>query len=127
MDSSSPLRFLFEPNAAILKAGAFRRVGELYNLKKLHPNTHIYTSTHREDLFPGRIFQVAEVIPFKPRKIRPLLSIDRAIISTRNFPWSADRLRKHLKMKEGGDHYLFGARTIDDQLIIIVCTPVGPL
>ena len=116
---SQPLKYLYEPNAAILKAGGFKKVGAAYGLFKLHPHTHLYTS---EELipFPGRRFEISETLPYKPGK----LPFDKANVSTRNFPETVARIRKRNRIRDGGDIYLFFVRTADDYLKVLVGKPV---
>lgn len=97
-------KYLYEPNASELKAGAFRSIAEKYNLKKLHPNSHLYTSDNRVDNFPGRTFHV-ETHSFNLKEITS--GIKKANITVRNFPVTVAELRKRTKLVDGGDIYLF--------------------
>ncbi len=116
---SPPLRYLYEPNAAILKAGLFNTVASRYPVYKLAPNTHLYTS--RELIrFPGRRFEILEVLPFKKTKIK-LMELRKANITTRNFPVSVREIRKKYKFREGGKEYLFFTQTSKNEKIIIRC------
>lgn len=112
-------KYLYEPNASILKAGAFRCLARRYALEKLHRNTHLYTSDALANGFPGRIFNVLSYGSLKDKKL--LTGIDKANVATRNFPIHADALRKRLKLSDGGDIYLFGATINPEKKIIIVC------
>ena len=122
VDYSNPLEFLYEPNAAIMKSGLFDAVGHHYKVKKLHPNSHLFTS---EDLkkFPGRSFKIEDVLPYKGKKTR-FSGLDKANISTRNFPESVADLRKKLKLKEGGDHFLFFTTGPDEKKVVLICSKV---
>ena len=102
---SEPLTYLYEPNAAIMKSGAFQRVGAAFGVQKLHPNTHLYTA---ETLlgFPGRRFEVKEVLPYKKSALKSL-NLQKAHITRRNFRLSVAQLRQQSRIKEGGDDYLF--------------------
>lgn len=113
-------QYLYEPNAAILKAGAFKSIAVLFGLNKLHPHSHLYTSDNLVAKFPGRIFQVQEVLPFNKKSIKSLSEIRQANISTRNFPLTPEALKKALKIKDGGDLYLFGTTLTGGNLVIIV-------
>lgn len=121
-DFSAPQNFLYEPNAAIMKSGLFDAVGHHYEVGKLHPNSHLYTSKVLKD-FPGRRFELMEVLPYKGKKTR-LSGIAKSNISTRNFPVSVADLRKELKIKEGGDAYLFFTTNLHKKKIILVCRKV---
>ena len=114
-----PLTYLFEPNAAILKAGAFNSVSSILNIPKLHKHSHLYTSDERID-FPGRCFKIDKVIPFN-KKIFAKEKIDKANVTTRNFPLSVGDIRKKLKIKDGGNLYLFFTTNLRDEKVIIVC------
>lgn len=109
--------YLYEPNASILKAGAFRAVASRFELRKLHPNSHLYTSPSRIETFPGRCFRVDSVCSVKDKSL--VKGITKANISVRNFPISVDELRKRIKLKEGGETYLF-ATTLNDGKRVVV-------
>ncbi|GHA30562.1 hypothetical protein GCM10007103_10020 [Salinimicrobium marinum] len=118
---SEPLSYLYEPNAAIMKSGLFGALGEAFDLPKLHSNSHLFTSEKFKENFPGRKFEILEVLPFNRKKLKKHLKMDKANITTRNFPESVERLRQHLKLKEGGEHYLFFTTTIKEEKICIIC------
>lgn len=102
--------YLYEPNAAILKAGGFKIVAQRFGLEKLHPSTHLYTSTQHLTDFPGRCFRILSIVPFRKKELREALKdIEYANISTRNFPLSPEEIRRQLKLKDGGKIFLFGA------------------
>jgi len=113
-------KFLFEPNAALLKSGLFNWIGKAYGLDKLHPNTHLYTSNIITD-FPGRVFKVLEVMPFNKKIILKKWSGKKANITTRNFKIPVESLRKKFKIKDGGETYLFFCTDIDNSPIVVVC------
>ncbi|WP_461587031.1 class I SAM-dependent methyltransferase [Winogradskyella sp.] len=117
-----PKKYLFEPNASILKAGAFNSISKNLNLNKLHKHSHLYTSDELID-FPGRQFVIQKVIPFN-KKLFSKEGITKANITTRNFPVSVNDIRKKLKIKDGGDLYLFFTTDIDNKKIILKCTKV---
>lgn len=116
-----PKTYLYEPNSAILKAGLFDEIGIAYQLEKLHPNTHLYTSDNLVVDFPGRIFNCEAVVGFNKKNIKPYLEKQKANISTRNFPYSVAQIKKKLGVKDGGNVYLFGATLLEEQLQILVC------
>ena len=117
---SEPLRYLYEPNAALMKAGAFRSIAAHYYLYKLHPNTHLYTSEQRVPDFPGRTFICQAVVPYQKKAVRQHLAQPQANITTRNFPDSVAAVRKKLGLKDGGDTYLFAAQLADGKYSVIV-------
>lgn len=112
--------FLYEPNAAILKAGAFKSLAVRYGLVKLHPHTHLYTSDTKLENFPGRCFQVVKVLSVKDA-LQLKNDIPKANVSVRNFPLGADELRKKLKLADGGEVYLYGTTIEDDRKVVIFC------
>ena len=117
---SNPLRYLYEPHAALMKAGAFKLTAQRLGLYKLHPNTHLYTTEHRVPDFPGRAFECQAVIPYQKKAVRKHLPHLKANITTRNFPDSVASIRKKLGLKDGGEIYLFAAQLSDNNLAIII-------
>lgn len=117
--------WLFEPNSSILKAGAFRSLTRL-GIRKLHASSHLYTSGRPTEDFPGRRFVVEDVLPFN-NKLRKSLrsSIPRAHIAVRNFPLTADELRKSVGIADGGEIYLFATTLHDNTKALIVCRKDG--
>lgn len=93
--------YLYEPNVSILKSGAFKLIGENFNLNKLHPNTHLYTSSSVKMDFPGRVFKI-EQPTFDPKSIPG----GKANVITRNYPLKAEELKKKLKLEDGGENYV---------------------
>lgn len=118
-DISPPLKYLFEPTPALMKAGGFKLLGQQFNVSKLHPHTHLFTSDQAVD-FPGRQFIIRQVFPYKPGK----LGIAKANVSARNFPETVNTIRKRNKIQPGGDRYLFFVRTADESLQVLDCEPV---
>ena len=116
---TGPIAYLYEPNAAILKAGAFNSVSTQLNIPKLHKHSHLYTSNTLID-FPGRRFKIEKSIPFN-KKIFAKEKISKANVTTRNFPISVGEIRKKLKIKDGGDIYLFFTTDLNNIKIILVC------
>ena len=108
-------QYIYEPNAAIIKAGAFRLIGERYGLQKLDVNTHLYISATLLPDFPGRIWQVLEDIK-EPKK--QLDKSARYSILSRNYPLSPDEIRKKYKLRDGDDQYLIAARHQGKPLLI---------
>ncbi len=113
-------QYLYEPNAAILKAGAFKSLATHFGLNKLHPHTHLYTSDSLIKEFPGRIFRVQNIYSYKDAKTA-LKTIRKANVTVRNFPQSADELKKSLKLGDGGEVYIFGTTLDNGQKVIISC------
>ena len=103
----SPLAFIYEPSAAILKAGAYKLVGARYGLQKLDVNTHLYTSDRLVTDFPGRKWKIEQVV--RDRKDLPA-ELKQANVLTRNYPMTPEQLKKKLHLQDGGTAYLIGAR-----------------
>ncbi|SDE75415.1 hypothetical protein SAMN05421636_107128 [Pricia antarctica] len=117
---SLPLSYVYVPNAAILKSGAFRMVGNRYGLYKLHVHTHLYTSDTLVD-FPGRRFRLDMAFPYSKRNLKRL-GLDKANISTRNFSESVAEIRKKFKIADGGDRYLFFVTDKNEVRTVLYCT-----
>ena len=123
--SNSLHTYLYEPNASILKAGGFKQIAIQVNVKKLHKNSHLYTSDKLITSFPGRIFQVLEVFPFTGKLCKHIHRIiPQANITTRNFPLQVSELRRRFSIADGGDCYLFATTLNDDKKVIIQCRKV---
>ena len=105
----------------MLKAGPYRLLASRYGVKKLHPNSHLYTSDTLVD-FPGRSFQIEAVSGFGKKELKAFLQgIGKANLTVRNFPSSVAELRKKLKVKEGGDIYLFATTLKEGEKVLIKC------
>ena len=114
---SAPLHYLYEPGPAFQKAGGFNSIAQKYGLKKLHPHTHLYTSESPCSDFPGRSFEIIQILPVR----REALSFDKANLSIRNFPGDVASLRKKLGLKDGGDDYVFACTLEDETRVLIRC------
>ncbi|MDN3723528.1 class I SAM-dependent methyltransferase [Aequorivita sp. SDUM287046] len=115
--------YLFEPNAAILKSGAFTLISKKFKLKKLHQNTHLYTGNNMID-FPGRSFFIEKIVPYSKAEMRAALTFKKANIATRNFPESVESLRKKWKIADGGSVYLFFVTNVANKKEMIICSKV---
>ena len=114
--------YLYEPNASILKAGAYRSLTQTYACKKLHASSHLYTSEQFIEDFPGRRFKVEAVSSFGKKELKEFLQgMEKANLTIRNFPSSVADLRKRLKLKEGGEDYLFATTLADESKVMIKC------
>ncbi|MFC5268993.1 THUMP-like domain-containing protein [Adhaeribacter terreus] len=118
---SEPLEFIYEPNAAIMKAGAFRQIAQRFGLKKLHRNSHLYTSVDLVADFPGRSFRLKTVAKYNKKVLHGLIPEKKANITVRNFPETVAQIRQKTGLKEGGDLYLFATTDMHQQLVILVC------
>jgi hypothetical protein len=114
---SSPLAYLYEPSAAILKAGAFKGTAKKFQLKKLAPSSHLYTSDSLVD-FPGRIFKVIEHVKLTG-KLKERFKNGHANIISRNHPLSVDEIKKKTGLKEGGEAYLICTQTDKEKFAVV--------
>lgn len=105
---NEPLTYLYEPNASILKAGAFKTVAARFLLKKIHVNTHLYTSEKFVENFPGRKFIIEGFVKPDPTVLKRFFSGGKANVATRNYPMSAEALKKMTGLMDGGDKFLIG-------------------
>lgn len=116
-----PEACLYEPNASVMKAGGYRSLAARYGLKALHPNSHLYTSSRLVPDFPGRRFRVEQVCGFGKRALKEVAAIGRANLAVRNFPASAEELRRRLKLSDGGDTYLFATTLAGGDRVLLRC------
>ena len=138
-------KYLYEPGVACMKAGCFKLLSQRYGLDKLHRNSHLYTSDELISDFPGRIFEVVNVVPFDKKTKKSLwetqrrkdaktqsvedsvtlrlcdsATLKKASVATRNFPLSADELRKNLGLQDGSDFYIFGTTMKGEKKVVVL-------
>lgn len=114
--------YLYEPNASLMKAGCFGVLSDRYDARMLSKNSHLFVSQAPIEAFPGRSFRIIAVSSFNKKELKRYLSgITKANIATRNFPLSVAELRKRLKLKDGGETYIF-ATTLSDESHVLVIT-----
>ena len=133
-------KYLYEPGVACMKAAPFKLLSQRFNIKKLHRNSHLYTSDELVTDFPGRIFEVINVIPFNKKTKKTLMQTltqtqsdehsatwrlgdlvsQKVSIAVRNFPLSAEELRKHLGFKDGDDFYIFGTTMKGEKKMLVL-------
>ncbi|HLO43595.1 MAG TPA: class I SAM-dependent methyltransferase [Leadbetterella sp.] len=119
-----PQQYLYEPNAAIMKAGGFKSVAKKLGVDKLAANSHLYTSNLLTSEFPGRIFEIEKVVDYDKKTLKNAFENNKANVSTRNFPYSPDEIKKHLGFKDGGDKYLFFTENHNKKKIVLICTKI---
>ena len=123
--ASQPATFLYEPNASVLKAGAFKTIAVRFGVNKLHPNSHLYTSDRFVNDFPGKIFRVKEYSSFNKKDVHNFLGgLKKANISVRNFPMTAVDLHKRFHLADGGEDFLYATTLGNDQHMLILCEKV---
>lgn len=116
------MQYLYEPNASLMKAGCFSVLSERYGARMLSKNSHLFVSREPIAVFPGRSFRIIAVSSFNKKELKRHLSgITKANIAIRNFPLSVAELRKRLKLKDGGETYIF-ATTLSDESHVLVIT-----
>ncbi|GAB2800347.1 SAM-dependent methyltransferase [Rhabdobacter roseus] len=115
-----PLRYLYEPQAAVLKAGAFKYLSVKYLLTKLAPNSHFYSSEQPVVDFPGRSFEIKAVVKADAKEIARQVPGGKANLTVRNFPGSVQELRKKWRLQEGGSTYLFATTLADGHKVVLV-------
>ena len=116
------MQYLYEPNASLMKAGCFGVLSRRYDARMLSKNSHLFVSQAPIEAFPGRSFRIIAVSSFNKKELKRHLSgITKANIATRNFPLSVAELRKRLKLKDGGETYIF-ATTLSDESHVLMIT-----
>lgn len=116
------MQYLYEPNASLMKAGCFGVLSDRYDARMLSKNSHLFVSQAPIEAFPGRSFRIIAISSFNKKELKRHLSgITKANIATRNFPLSVAELRKRLKLKDGGETYIF-ATTLSDESHVLVIT-----
>jgi hypothetical protein len=120
---SLPQKYLYEPNSAIMKSGAFDAVSASYTIDKLHNNSHLYTSDTLIR-FPGRRFIINQIIPYKKEEIRKFIQGRKMNVTARNFPIPVEELRKKWKIINGGDLYTFFTTNMNNEKIVLLCAKI---
>lgn len=119
IEFSDPQTYLYEPNVSLLKAGAFKTLSSRFNIPKLHPSTHLYTSDRLEELFPGNIFRILALAKSSPKELREHFPEGKANLITRNYPLSVKALRQKTSLGDGGDRYLIGCSGRNKKYLIV--------
>jgi len=117
---SLPLKYLYEPNAAIMKSGAFDAVAHHYGISKLHKHTQLYTSDELIS-FEGRRFTIDAIIPYQKAEMKSLEG-KKMNVTTRNFSLSVEDIRKKWKIKDGGDTYAFFTTNMKNEKVVLACS-----
>jgi hypothetical protein len=120
---SLPKEYLYEPNSAILKSGAFDLIPSKFNLEKLQQHSHLYTSDYVIE-FSGRRFQIKNCFEYNKKEMKQFLENTNANITTRNFPETVDYIRKKWKIKDGGDVYTFFTTDMNNNKIVLICAKI---
>ena len=116
------MQYLYEPNASLMKAGCFGVLSDRYDARMLSKNSHLFVSQAPIEAFPGRSFRIIAISSFNKKELKRHLSgITKANIATRNFPLTVAELRKRLKLKDGGETYIF-ATTLSNESHVLMIT-----
>lgn len=118
---SLPKKYLFEPNASIMKSGGFDEITAHFSVEKLHQHSHLYTSETLVD-FPGRIFEIDRSFEYSKFNMKAFLENKKANITTRNFPETVENIRKKWKITDGGNLYCFFTTDINNNKIVLLCS-----
>jgi len=112
--------YLYEPNAAIMKAGCFDQLAAHFGIAQLDPNSHLFVAEQPVDNFPGRGFIIESVCSMNKKELKAALGdLDRANIAVRNFPLSAQQLKERLKLEDGGDAYIFATTVKGERMLFV--------
>ena len=126
--------YLYEPNASIMKAGCFAEVEKRFSVQQIAQNSHLFFSPVEIENFPGRKFQILAISSMNKQEIKQtfkeiinqkLTSMESANIAVRNFPMSVNQLRKKLKLKDGGDTYIFATTLASGEHKLLICRKIG--
>ena len=124
-EPASP-KYLYEPNASVMKAGCFSLISQRFGITQPDVNSHLFLSDKIVDGFPGRGFVIQRVSTMNKRELKEALAgIDKANIATRNFPLSVADLRKRLKLKDGGDVYIFATTDAKKGHLLFICRKIS--
>ncbi len=118
--------YLYEPNASVMKAGCFEALEEQFPVSQVSPNSHLFLSNEEVSGFPGRGFRILVVTSMNKKELRSALAtVSQANIAVRNFPLSAQQLRQRLKIKDGGDLFIFATTTANGVHQLFICRKIG--
>ena len=117
---SLPKKYLFEPNAAIMKSGGFNDITVRFEVEKLHQHSHLYTSDILVD-FPGRVFKIENNFEYNKQNMKSFLENKKSNITTRNFSETVENIRKKWKIKDGGNVYCFFTTAANNNKIVLLC------
>lgn len=117
-------KYLYEPNSAIRKAGAFNLIGKQFGLDKLHSNTHLYSSNSFIKAFPGRILKAVDVFKPSKKEIKKRFPNGKVNVVSKNYPLGANDLKKKFRLLDGGDEFLFFCEEYERGKVCIKCQPV---
>ena len=120
---SLPKKYLYEPNASLLKSGGFEAVSELFALDKLHQHSHLYTADEIKD-FQGRRFEITKEIQFQKNDLKKYIQNQKMNVTTRNFPLKVEDIKKKYKISDGGTLFAFFTTNLKNEKIVLLCTKI---
>ena len=120
---SLPKKYLYEPNASLMKSGGFEAVSELFEVDKLHQHSHLYTSDEIKE-FQGRRFKIIQEVPFQKNDLKEHIQNQKMNVSTRNFPLKPEDIKKKYKIKDGGTLFAFFTTNLKNEKIVLLCTKI---
>ena len=119
------MEYLYEPNASVLKAGVQDALCARFDVEKLHRNSNLFTAFRLVENFPGRAFRVQACHDFSKQSLKSLQAqMTKANLTVRNFPSTVEQLRKRLKLKDGGDVYLFATTLSGERHVLLQCEKI---
>src|SRR5690554_5348421 len=118
-----PQKYLYQPNASVMKSQGFDQISKEFKINKLHKHSHLYTSNQLID-FVGRTFEIKRVIPYKKSQMKTFLQHQKANITTRNFPETVTQIRQKWKITDGGSLYCFFTTDIKNEKIVVICEKI---
>ncbi len=124
VEFSMPQKFLVEPPPSVMKSGGFKVFANRFGLSKLHPNTHLFTSENVPKNVPGRKFLIEKICKFDRREISQFLPEGKANVAVRNFPETAEMMKKKLNLRDGGDVFLFGVTDFEGKKAVLICRKI---
>ncbi|MFD2909121.1 class I SAM-dependent methyltransferase [Flavobacterium ardleyense] len=120
---SLPKKYLYEPNATLMKSGGFDAVSEVFDIDKLHQHSHLYTSDEIKD-FQGRRFEIIQQISFQKNDLKQYIQSQKMNVSTRNFPLKPEEIKKKYKIQDGGTLFAFFTTNLKNEKIVLLCTKI---
>ncbi|MGM0579594.1 MAG: THUMP-like domain-containing protein [Bacteroidota bacterium] len=124
IDYEMPEQYLYEPSPAMMKAGLFKQLAQKFQLSKLHPNTHLFTSNEIKEDFPGRVFKIIGQTPVQKKELKKYIPEMKANLANRNFPMPIAQLKKKLDLKDGSNHYLFATTLKGEEKALLICEKI---
>jgi len=119
-----PQKYLYEPNASLMKMGDFKTISNHFKLKKLHPNTHLFTSDELVE-FMGRVFEIEHNIPYRKNTINQYVMNKKMNITVRNFPETVNEIKQKFKIKDGGEVYCFFTTLLNNEKNVLLCKKIN--